>query len=63
MGRKRSQLISGRGLFFEVLEPDAREPLRQTIEPQVNDWRGVKRQQLAHQQAADYGDSQRMTEF
>ena len=39
------------------------EALRQTVEPEIHNRRGVKRKQLADQQAADDGDAQRVAQL
>ena len=50
-------------LFDAVADLEAREALRQPIEPEIDHRRGVERQQLADQQAADDRDAQRMAQF
>src|SRR5262249_42406038 len=46
-----------------VAQREAREAMRQLVEPDVDPRRGVEREQLAQQQAADDGDAQGMPQL
>src|SRR5947208_1774980 len=63
MEMKRSSLISCCRLLLEVPEAEPLEPLRQTVKPEIDDGRCVKRQELAQQQTADDGDAKRMPQL
>src|SRR5438067_1399252 len=62
-GDETLKSISRRRLLLKVPESKSREARGQAVEPQVNHWRGVKRQQLAQDQAANNRDAQRMPQL
>jgi len=62
-GDETLKSISRRRLLLEVPESKSREARGQTIEPQIDNRSGVKRQQLAQDQAANDCDAQRVTQL
>src|SRR6266849_820165 len=61
----RSRSVRGRSTRFldGIANLEARETLRQPIEPEIHNRRGVERKQLAHQQAAYNRDAQRVAQL
>src|SRR4029077_8479153 len=59
----RSRIRLGDGRSFRFVFSFAREPLRETIEENVDDGRGVEREHLAQQEATDHGYAKRAAEF